>query len=290
MDIAREAFARLCHVPVAWIAAGTSVSSLVSIVAAAVPDRSRVLCADREFTSVTFPFAAQRRRGVVIDEVPLDRLPERAGDYDMVVASVVQSADGALLDVDALYRGVRGTDTRVLLDVTQAAGWLELRTSWADAVVAAGYKWLLAPRGTAWMALRPELAGRLEAIGANWYAGSDRWQSIYGLPLRLATDARRFDASPAWFSQVGAAAVLPRLVALDAGDVQRHCAGLADALRAELGEPATGSAIVSVRRAGAAARLERAGIVASVRAGATRVGFHLHNDANDLDRVVDALC
>ena len=31
---------------------------------------------------------------------------------------------------------------------------------------------------------------------SGWYAGDDPWQSIYGPPLRLAMDARRFNVSP----------------------------------------------------------------------------------------------
>ncbi len=40
---------------------------------------------------------------------------------------------------------------------------------------------------------------------------------------------------------------------------------------------------------GAADKLQRAGIRASIRAGAIRVGFHLYNNDNDLDRLLDAL-
>jgi selenocysteine lyase/cysteine desulfurase len=115
------------------------------------------------------------------------------------------------------------------------------------------------------------------------------WGSIYGLPLRLADSARRFDASPVWFSHVGAAAVLPWLASLDGSAVREHCVGLADAVRAGLGLPPAGSAIVAVDRPGAADRLEAAGVVGSLRAGAVRLSFHLYNTAADVDRVLDAL-
>jgi selenocysteine lyase/cysteine desulfurase len=41
--------------------------------------------------------------------------------------------------------------------------------------------------------------------------------------------------------------------------------------------------------ADAADRLRRAGIRTSVRGGAVRVGFHLYDTKNDLDRLLDAL-
>jgi len=46
---------------------------------------------------------------------------------------------------------------------------------------------------------------------------------------------------------------------------------------------------VSIPIADAAERLGTAGIRASTRAGAVRVGFHLYNTENDLDRLLDAL-
>ena len=287
--VARRAFAEICGVPTATVAIGATVASLVATLAVGAPDGSRILTARGEFTSVTFPFAAQAYRGIVIDEAPLAEVPSRAAEYDIVAASAVQSMDGSLLDLDALRMAVGDTRTRVLLDVTQAAGWLPLELHWADAVVGAGYKWLMSPRGAAWMAIRSDYANQLVDVGANWYAAESRWDGIYGLPLRQARDNRRFDASPAWFSHLGAAAVMPWLASLDRGEVRRHCLGLADAFRGEFDLPPTGSAIVSVSRQGAAERLQRAGVVASVRGGAARVGFHIYNDADDLDRAVAAL-
>jgi hypothetical protein len=46
-------------------------------------------------------------------------------------------------------------------------------------------------------------------LAAGWYAGPDPWTTVYGLPLRLAADARALDVSPAWLGHVGAAAVNP---------------------------------------------------------------------------------
>jgi selenocysteine lyase/cysteine desulfurase len=280
---ARRAFAALVGVPEASVALGTVVSPMVGLVAAALPARSRVVTAQREFTSVTFPFAAA---GHEVVEAPLAALPERARGADVVAVSVVASADGALVDLAALRAAV-GPETLVVLDATQSLGWLPADLSWADAVVAGGYKWLLSPRGAAWMALSDRLAARLTPAQAGWYAGG--WDAIYGLPLRLHGDARRFDLSPAWLAQVGAAVALPWLAGLDRAAVRDHGVGLANRLRAGLGMPPSDSAIVSVRREGAAERLAAAGVRAAVRDGAARLGFHLHNTADDADAALEAL-
>ncbi|GAA4551522.1 aminotransferase [Pseudonocardia xishanensis] len=278
---ARAAFAELVGVSADRVAVGGSVSPLVGLVAAATPAGSRVAVAEGEFASVSFPFAVQQR-GITVTEVPLERLPE--ADADVIAVSVVQSLDGRLVDLDAL-RARR--DTTVLLDVTQAAGWLPLSLDWADAVVGACYKWLFAPRGAAWMAVRPDL--ELVPHAANWYAAEDAWGSTSGLPPVLAATARGLDASPAWYCHVGAAESLGWLAELDREKVREHCVGLADRFRAGLGLEQAGSAIVHVTVPDAAARLAEAGVAATTRGGGARLSFALYSTEEDVDRALGAL-
>jgi selenocysteine lyase/cysteine desulfurase len=288
VDAGRAGYAALVGVPADSVAMAGSVSAALSLVAAAIPDGSRVATLPGEFTSTSFPFAAQSVRGVTITELNSDELVTTASDYDVVTASLVQSANGAVLDVDALRENVAGTDTLTVIDVTQAVGWKRVDLPWADVTVAAVYKWLLAPRGTAWMSLSERVANVMIPHAANWYAGEEPWSTIYGLPLRLAADARRFDVSPTWFSALGSGLTLPWLASLDRDAIEAHSLGLARRLRTELQLPQEDSAIVSIPTA-AADKLHQAGIRASIRAGAIRVGFHLYNTDNDLDRLVDVL-
>jgi selenocysteine lyase/cysteine desulfurase len=285
----RAGYAALTGVPVDSVTMGGNVSAILGLVAAAVPDGSRVATLAGEFTSTTFPFAAQAGRGVTVTELAPRELVSAAGDFDVVTASLVQSANGAVLDVDTLRHTVVGTDTLTVIDITQALGWKLLDLGWVDVTAAAAYKWLLAPRGITWMSLSDRVGRIMTPHAANWYAGEDPWQTIYGLPLRLADSARRFDASPAWFSALGAGLTLPWLASLDGAAVEAHTVGLANRARAELGLPQQNSAIVSIPIADAADKLRTAGIRASTRAGAVRVGFHLYNTENDLDRLMNAL-
>lgn len=292
VDSGRAAYADLVGVGVDAVTMGGSVSALLGLVASAVPDGASVATLTGEFTSTTFPFAAQGARGVTVTELPADELIATAADYDVVTVSVVQSATGEVLDVEGLRAAVAGTDTVTVLDATQAVGWKVLDLGWADVTVAAVYKWLLAPRGTAWMSLSDRMSGLMTPHLANWYASEQPWSSIYGLPLRLASDARRFDTSPAWFGVFGAGLTMPWLASLDRHDVEAHCLGLATRLRAEFDLPRGDSAIVSLPfpdAATAAGRLTAAGIRASVRAGGVRVAFHLYNTEDDLQLLLDAL-
>jgi selenocysteine lyase/cysteine desulfurase len=285
----RAAYASLIGVDERRVAMGSSVSSLIGLVASSIPDDSRVATLQGEFTSVTFPFAAHAARGVTVTELPPGRLEAAAGDFDVVAASLVQSADGAVLDVESLRRTAAEAGAITVIDTTQALGWKNIELPWADVAVAASYKWLLGPRGVAWMSLSERILETLVPHAANPYAGEELWSSLYGLPLRLADGARRFDASPVWFSVFGAGLSLPWVASLDRSAVEAHTLGLANRLRTELGLPPADSAIVSISTTQAVDGLQRAGIRASVRAGAVRVGFHLYNSEDDVDRLLEAL-
>lgn len=286
---ARTAWAALTGVDVSQVAIASTVSELVGLVAAALPDGARVVTVQGEFTSVLFPFLAHADRGVTVQEVPLEQLSELRGPVDLVAVSPVQSADGRLVDLAALLPAARAAGARVLLDTTQSCGWLPLPLADVDYVVCGGYKWLMCPRGTAFLSVRPELLDGLRPLAAGWYAGDDPWTSIYGSPLRLAPDARRLDISPAWFSWVGAAVSLELLAGLDLSAVRAHDVALADLLLSRLGLPRQGSAIVTIEQPDAAERLTAAGVRTAVRAGRVRASFHLYNDEGDVDLAVAAL-
>lgn len=286
VDASRAAFARLTGTGTTAVAIGPAVSGLLGPVATSFPPGTRVLTATGEFTSVSWPFAAC---GHTVHEVPLGKIPDRAAAYDVVAVSVAQSADGALVDLEALRAATAGGDTVVVLDGTQSVGWLPADLGWADAVVAGGYKWLLAPRGAAWLACSPRLLDRVVPSAAGWYAGDDRWARAYGLPLALADGARRLDVSPAWASFVGAAASLGWLADLDRAAVHDHGVGLATRVREVLDLPPSPSPIVSIPGSDVGDRLAAAGVACAPRAGATRVSFHLHNTDDDVDLLLGAL-
>ena len=160
----------------------------------------------------------------------------------MVATSLVQSATGEIAVLDDVVAAARAVDALVVVDATQAVGWLPVDASQVDAFACVGYKWLMSPRGSAFLALSERLQERLRPINAGWYAGADVHTSYYGPPLRLATDARRFDVSPAWFSWVGTAPALELLEQIGIEQVRAHDVALADRFRAGLGLPPGGSA------------------------------------------------
>lgn len=289
---ARAAFARIAGVGEGDVAIGPAVSAFAGMVAAALPPGARVLAVEGDFTSVLFPFLAQEPRGVTVELVPLERVPEALGaEHDLVAVSAVQSADGRLADLDAIAAAAAHHGARTFVDTTQATGWLPVDAARFDFTACAAYKWLLSPRGTAFFTLRPELRETLVPHAAGWYAGDDVPASYYGAPLRLARDARRFDVSPAWLNWVGAAPALALLEDVGIDAIHAHDVAMAARLREGLGLPPYDSAIVSVAGLGedAAERLRAAGVMAAGRGGALRLSCHLYTTERDVDRVLDVL-
>ncbi|WP_307816557.1 aminotransferase class V-fold PLP-dependent enzyme [Nocardioides limicola] len=288
VERSRRAFAALVGVDVGHVAIGPQVSVFTGLIASGLPADAEVLVPTGEFTSVTFPFWA---RGLRVREAPLAQLAEHvSADTTLVAAALVQSADGRLLDLDAVVTAAHRVGARVLLDVTQAAGWLPVDAGRADYTVCGGYKFLLGPRGTAFLSMRGDHIDAFTPVFAGWYAGEDPWDSIYGSPLRLATSARRFDVSPAWHAWVGQAESLDLLLEVGTDAIHRHVTGLAGRAAEALGVPDPGSAILSLAVTGETGpALVKAGIAASQRAGRLRLSFHLYNSDDDVDRVVDVL-
>lgn len=290
VERARKAWARLAMVNPDNVAIGATVSGLIGTVASSLPDSARVLVAAGDFTSVTFPFLAQEYRGVKTIEAPLERLVDAIDEsITLVAVSSVQSSDGRNVDINELAKRARAHGTKLLIDTTQSCGWLPLDCSQFDYTTCAAYKWLLSPRGVAFLSVRPELLQDLVPNNAGWYAGDDIWESLYGSPLRLAKKARRLDTSPAWFSWVGAASALEFLCGLDMNQIRDHDIRLANLLLTELRLPEQNSAIISLDIPDAEHRLKDAGVRSSTRAGRVRASFHLYNDEADVALALNAL-
>jgi selenocysteine lyase/cysteine desulfurase len=289
-DGARAAWAQMVGVAPERVAVGATVSAFTGLIAASLPDGASVVVPDIEFTSTLFPFLVQERRGVTVRTVPPARLAESIdASTDVVAFSAVQMSTGEVADLDAIVAAAAHHGARTLLDATQACGWLPIDATRFGAVVCAGYKWLTAPRGTAWMAIADEWRADVVPNAAGWFAGADVHTSYFGPPLRLAVDARQFDHSPAWFSWVGAQPSLELLNRIGIAAVYEHDVALANRFRAGLGLEPANSAIVSFASEDGAQRLERAGIVVALRGGRLRASWHLYNTDADDDAALTAL-
>lgn len=286
----RESYARLVGIPTSRVAIGSQTSVLTALVAAAVPDGAEVLIPDGDFSSIEFPFL--QRPGIRVRAVPLEALADEVSDDTwLVVFSLVQSATGVVADVDGILEAATRHDAFTFCDVTQAAGVLPVDASRFDVTVCHTYKWLCAPRGVAFLTLSERFDPLLTPLQAGWYAGDDVWTSTYGPAMHLATDARRFDVSPAWQAWIGAEQSIELFAGLDIAEVWAFTSGLGDALCEAVGIPPQRQAIVTWPDAsgGELKKLIDAGIRVSGRAGRLRASFHLWNDLSDVEAVARVL-
>ena len=290
IERARAHYATLVGMPVERVAQGSQSSVMASLVAAAAPDGAEILCIDGDFSSIIFPFL--QRPGLRVRTVPQSALADSITDDTwLVVFSLVQSASGLVADAAAILEAAARHSTYTFCDVTQAAGVLPVDASPFDVTVCHAYKWLCSPRGVAFMTLSDLMASQLRPLQSGWYAGADVWTSTYGPRMELATDARRFDVSPAWQAWIGAEPAVALFAGLDIHEVWARASGLGDALCDGLGIAQQHQAIVTWPDESGhdLQKLGAAGIRASGRAGRLRASFHLWNDESDVEQVLDAL-
>jgi len=287
---ARESFARLVGADVADVFVGSTVSAAVAPIAAALPDGSRVLVDDIEFTSNVYPWMVHADRGIEVIAASTDKLIDaiRPG-VDLVAVSAVQSSTGTVLDLPQVVAACKEIGALLVVDASQAAGWLPLDVTGLDALIAHTYKWLMSPRGATLGYLSPRLQERCRPLHAGWYAGQEVKSSYYGTRMELAAGARRFDQSPAWFSFVGAAPALELIEQIGVETIHRHNLALANEFRAGIGLPPSDSAIVSASIPGAEEAFAAAGVRAAVRGGNLRASFHIYSTPTDVQLALEAL-
>ncbi len=290
----RDLFARLVDVPTSHVAVASQVSVLAGTVAASLPDGAEVICVEGDFSSMVFPFLVHADRGVTVRHVPIDAVAEAVRPTTVLVAfSLVQSACGSVVDAEAVREAAAGHGAVTFCDLTQAAGWMPVGAGGFDITACSAYKWLCAPRCSAFLTVAPDLEERLplRPVNAGWYAGDSVWDSCYGPGMHLAHDARRFDVSPAWLPWAGTVPALELFTSLDMHAVRDWDVRVANAFRAGLGLEAADRPVVSLPDPDGAkqAALSAAGAVVAGRAGKVRIAFHLWNDESDVDLALNAL-
>lgn len=156
-----SAYAQLVGVDPSVVVVGSQVSVFAGLIASNLPDGSEVLTAAGDFTSILFPFYVQSGRGIRIREVPLDRIADCITPRTTLVAvSAVQSADGRVTDLDALHAASHASGARVLLDATQAVGWLPIDANRFAYTACSGYN-LRRNAGISASSARPDQASKV---------------------------------------------------------------------------------------------------------------------------------
>jgi selenocysteine lyase/cysteine desulfurase len=277
-----------------------------------------VITSDREYPSNIYPWMElEAARGVTLKRIPcagalpdeeailaaLDRPGVRA-----FVHSWVGFATGYRIDVARIGRACRERGIWFVLDAIQGIGAtpLDVHALDVDIVACGGQKWLLAPWGTGFVWLRPDLVQSLRPVDVSWMAtrNSDDFTRLTDYDFTYRDDARRFEvitlpyqdftglnASLDLFLEVGLDEVYEHVARLTTRIV-RWALGTADVRLVTPAEPERRAGIVAVAPrdpVGASDRLTAAGVTHSLREGAIRLSPHFYNTDEEIDTALGLL-
>jgi selenocysteine lyase/cysteine desulfurase len=263
-----------------------------------------VVLAPDEYPSVVAPLAL---RGVELRLADMMDEGAVAAAVDartrMIAVSAVSMVDGRRHDLAALRRVADGAGAMLVVDFTQASGWMPVEASVADFAFSACYKWMLGITGIAvayWnRARQPAWA----PATAGWYSIAAQGKPDWTLKVTLRADAVRFTrGNPCHAGVYAMHAAMDVLEAFPPARVAAHVTALTAALLDRLAaagiasttprDPARHGANVCIAHPRAAsivdAMAER-GVLAWNGRGRVRFSFHGYNDAAEIDRIMDAL-
>ncbi|MCO6416602.1 aminotransferase class V-fold PLP-dependent enzyme [Siccirubricoccus sp. KC 17139] len=260
-----------------------------------------------EYPSLVGPLALQRHPRVEVRPVRMRDPAALAAAVDgqtrLIAVSHVSYLTGERYDLVPLRAAADRAGAWLLVDHTQAAGYLPIDPRIADFAFAASYKWQLGMTGTA-------VAYWNRARQPGWAPSTAGWHSLasmarpdYAAGLPLVPDAMRFcRGNPAHAAVYVLESALDYLAGFPPGAVAAHVQALTTALLAGLAEfgipsttpadPARHGASVCIATPDAA-RLTRAlherGIWAWNGRGRVRFSFHGYNAIPEVGRILEAL-
>jgi cysteine desulfurase/selenocysteine lyase len=308
IESARAGMARLWGVSPADIGFVSNVAEGVAIVAESLnwQDGDSIAIDANEYPSVVGPIAMRRNPTIQLRQArgtEPDRLASCVdGSTRIIAASYVSYLTGERTDLTALRTLADKSGAVLLLDFTQAAGYLPIEASLADFAFSACYKWMLGITGVA-------VAYWNRARQPDWTPASAGWHSLapgqrgYDTTPVLKPDAMRFTrGNPAHCPIYVLNNALSYLSQFDMRDVQRHVQTLTVALMNELtasqipvttpaatGRHGASVCVPSPRAAAIVDALYAQNVYAWNGQGRVRISFHGYNTMADVERTVHAL-
>lgn len=280
-----------------------------------------ILLAEEQFPSNFYPWqklAARKNARLNIVRAPEgsnrgqhwnDRMLANIHEKTKLVAlGHVHWADGTMFDLRAIREKTRQVGAHLVVDGTQSVGALpfDVEAIQPDALICAGYKWLLGPYSIALAYLGPYF-DEGEPLEENWinrrnsenFAGLVNYENEYrDKALRYGTgEQSNFILTP--MLQKG----IEQLNEWGVDNIQNYCARLTrDPIRElqSLGvsiedEHFRGAHLFGLRVAenmdmeALSEAFRKNDVFISIRGNAIRVACHVYNDENDLDKLVEII-
>lgn len=270
----------------------------------------RVVAFHEEFPANLYPWKKLEAKGVRVEWLsvadPLDRIDEACRGARLLALSFVQYLSGYRADLTAMGEICKRHGTFFFVDAIQGLGAfpLDVRQSNIHALAADGHKWLTGPEGCGVLYVQKDVQDQVEPVEFGW-TNVARYADYSSRDMTLRADAGRYE--PGTLNTIGIYGLRAAIeLLLDVGveriasAVQGIADQLAEGARAKGYEvmghrtAATGSGIVTIRKAGADSRivvkhLRDNRIIAAPRQGWVRLSPHFYISPDDIDRVVDLL-
>lgn len=315
MESLRERLATWVGVTPDEVAFTRNVSEGISLLAYGLDwkEGDNVVLPDLEFPANVYPWLLLQRLKVQTRLAPPDNgavtLASLASHVDartrVISISSVQFFNGYRADLAEIGAFCRERGIIFCVDAIQHLGALplDMGSCGIDYLACGGHKWLLSGEGLGFVAVRKELAERLEPANVGWQ-GMVHWTDFFDRRIDFKPGARRFETGTC--SAMGLYTMSAALdlfaatgVEIIERKVQERARQVLEESRRHGFEPITIdreplSGIVSFRMPGrdaavVTAALKERGIQVASRQGVIRVSPHFYNTAEEIDRLFTAL-
>ncbi len=229
-------------------------------------------------------------------------------DTAVVTLTAVHWTDGTRFDLERIGARAREVGALFIVDGTQSVGALtfDFEAVQPDALICAGYKWLLGPYGLGFIVCGDRLMEG-EPLEMNWINRrfSEDFSRLIDYQTEYQQGARRYDfgerSNPITLRMLDSS--LTQILSWGVENIQAYCVNLAEILE----EALAGSSYLVAPRAERTghlfgvrlpnaedipkvmATLRERGISVSQRGTSVRVSPHLYNTPQDMQALADAL-
>jgi len=234
----KESISRLIHVDKSDVILGNSATYGLHLLANGLEFKGgdEIILLQNDFPTDILPWLSLQQKGVIVHQLKaqnhvltLEEIQKAINRRTKLIClPFVHSFTGFKEDIKAIGKLCRSQRILFLVNLSQAAGCFELDLSqWeVDAVVCAGYKWLLGPYGTGFCWIRKDIRQELNYAQNYWISLMDEagLNSEGSINLKDDHTARRYDVfgTANFFNFVPWKASIDYLLELGLDRVDRH--------------------------------------------------------------------
>ena len=203
----KRAISRLIHVDEHDVILGNSATYGLHLLSNGLKfsPGDEIICLQNDFPTDILPWLSLGPKGVIVHQLKAQNHVLTPQELEkainrrtkVICLPYIHSFTGFKLDIEAIGKLCRSHGVICVVNLSQAVGAFEVDLSqWeVDAVVCAGYKWLLGPYGTGFCWIRKEIREQLNYAQNYWISLMDESSLNSEGPIILKNDhtARRYD-------------------------------------------------------------------------------------------------